>query len=614
MKNRGFLVPSLQKNQAPVLPAADLESMESGRLMARAVAANAKIAIQLPLARSFGAQLIRAWWAIASQGQQKPVPIREPFQDFHMVALAKPVANLASDLARVAAALPVESAAHFIGSIYTSMLPGEHRSSYGVFYTPPSLTERLIDQAESAGVDWTKARILDPACGGGAFLAPVARRVVAALKGTSEAILLRSLASRLRGYEIDPFAAWLSQVTLDAVLLPITHRTGRRLPVLVTVCDSLQKSPPKERFDLVIGNPPYGRITLKPEERERFKRSLFGHANLYGLFTDLALRHAKPNGIIAYVTPTSFLAGEYFKNLRALLGRDAPPVAIDFVAARKGVFDDVLQETSLTIYRRGRAAGPIQVEELTVHAESGVSSAATGTICLPSDPSQPWLLPRHANQSALVVNLVGMGHRLADWGYAVSTGPLVWNRKKSQLSARCGRNRVPLIWAEAVVAGGVFAWRAEKKNHTLYFELRAGDQSLIVDRPCVLLQRTTAKEQHRRLIAAALPVDFLREHRSVVIENHLNMIRPIVDVPAVPPEVLAAFFNSAAADNAFRCVSGSVAVSAYELESLPLPAPEELTELLVAVKDCAPTSRIEAICHALYAPREEHDSACLRQP
>jgi hypothetical protein len=42
-------------------------------------------------------------------------------------------------------------------------------------------------------------------------------------------------------------------------------------------------------------------------------------SNLYGLFTDLAAQLARRGGVIAYVTPTSFLAGEYFKSLRALL-------------------------------------------------------------------------------------------------------------------------------------------------------------------------------------------------------------------------------------------------------------------------------------------------------
>ena len=64
------------------------------------------------------------------------------------------------------------------------------------------------------------------------------------------------------------------------------------------------------------------------------------------------MRWTKPSGVIAYVTPTSFLAGEYFKALRSVLASDAPPVAVDFIEARRGVFEDVLQEALLATYRK----------------------------------------------------------------------------------------------------------------------------------------------------------------------------------------------------------------------------------------------------------------------
>src|SRR6202034_1726890 len=124
-------------------------------------------------------------------------------------------------------------------------------------------------------------------------------------------------------------------------------------PDYITVCDSLMTEH-KSCFDLVIGNPPFGRVSLPATQRERFARSLYGHANLYGLFTDLAVGLARPGGLISFLTPSSFLAGEYFKNLRAVLSREAPPVAIDFVTARKGVFEDVLQETVLATYRKSQ--------------------------------------------------------------------------------------------------------------------------------------------------------------------------------------------------------------------------------------------------------------------
>lgn len=581
-------------------------TLEAGRIMSRALAATFPEGERLALARAFGVRLVASWWQTLTADDGDAQPLRPLLQVLDVMELPDSASALADSIGASAATLKPEAAAYQIGLIYTGMLPSDHRGEYGIYYTPPSLTARLIAQATAAGVNWVTARVLDPACGGGAFLTPVAQKIIDTLPECSPAILIENIASRLRGYEIDAFGAWLSQVSLDAVVLPVARVAGRRLPVVVSVCNSLERSPPRDRFDLVIGNPPYGRVRLEERERERFKRSLYGHANLYGLFTDVALRHAKPHGVIAYVTPTSFLAGHYFKNLRALLARDAPPVTFDFVAVRRGVFDDVLQETLLATYRRGNLSVAASVYEITPIDDAQLDVSPVGNVALPADPSQPWLLPRTAHQASLVEQLAHMAHRLADWGYGVSTGPLVWNRFKSQLAQRPGRGRRPLIWAEAVTANGEFIFRAEKKNHAPYFEMRRGDEWLATDIPCVLLQRTTSKEQTRRLIAACLPEAFLKaQGGSVVVENHLNMIRPIVKKPAVPPAVVAAFFNSAAADRAFRCVSGSVAVSAYELEALPLPAPEYLEELRRLVEKGASRSQIDEACAKLYAERAE---------
>ena len=186
-------------------------------------------------------------------------------------------------------------------------------------------------------------------------------------------------------------------------------------------------------FELVVGNPPYGRITLSPELREKFRRSLFGHANLYGVFTDLALRFTRPGGVIAYVTPTSFLAGEYFKALRGLLGREAPPVSIDFIGKRKGVFADVLQEALLATYQRGGDPGVGRVHHLSEGPDGSIKATTAGAFNLPENPDQPWLMPRTEAQNALVSQAGMLPYRLADYGYKVSTGPLVWNRHKPSL-------------------------------------------------------------------------------------------------------------------------------------------------------------------------------------
>lgn len=575
------------------------DSLQSGRVMARAWSTQLDDRQRQPAAWAFIRVAMEAYAERYVSGPQI-LPAASVAVPHRLDTSAE---ELARTLGRAAASLSVEEACYQLSSCYTAMLPTALRSDLGAYYTPPALTDHLIGQASAAGVDFASEAVLDPACGGGAFLLPVALAMQKRLDHLSPSALLDHLATHLQGFEIDPFAAWLTQAWLQLAFADELRRAGRNeFPSVVRVCDSLEQVPDRA-FDLVIGNPPYGRTTLSPAMRSTYARSLYGHANLYGLFTDLALRWTKPGGVVAFVTPTSFLAGEYFKALRGVLSEEAPPQAIDFVMSRKGVFEDVLQETMLTVYRKaGKRSAGAAVSHLQLTRDSGLVVTKAGRFALPkASGNSPWLMPRMPDDTELVGCLTKMQVRLADWGYRVSTGPLVWNRYKTQLRAREAKDTHPLIWAEAVTADGQFIFRAEKRNHQPYFRIQAGDEWLVTSEPCVLLQRTTAKEQARRLIAAELPAAFLRQHGRVIVENHLNMVRPLPGVtPKVSPAALAAFLNSAVADAAFRCISGSVAVSAFELEALPLPAPEKMQRVDTLLARRASAATIDRYIRSLY--------------
>lgn len=572
---------------------------------ARSLAESTPPKLRLAYARSFCATAIERYWEKlrprCRQSLRPPPALPQP-----LVPPKREGLVVAEALAEAASKLGVDEAGYLVGRTYAAMLPEDFRSEHGVFYTPPTVVGRLLDSATAAGVDWEKCRALDPACGGGAFLGPVSRRMIAALKGADRRLVLRSLEARIAGYEIDPFAAWISAVFLDATLNEEIGSAADERFAPIQVCDSLTCADTNEEFDLVVGNPPYGRVRLTPAQRLLYRRSLFGHANLYGLFLDLALRRVKQGGVIAYVTPTGFLCGEYFKNLRALLGAEAPPLALDFISQRAGVFDDVLQETLLTVFRKSvpQAEMRTQVNFVEVTPKRSVTATSAGDALLPESAQDPWIVPRVPSATALVSRLRTMPTRLAHWGYGVSTGPLVWNRFKDRMRHMPEAQAVPLIWAEAVGADGEFVFRAARRNHAPYFAVRDNEDFLLVDKPCVLLQRTTSKEQARRLVAAELPQAFLDKHGgAVTVENHLNMVVPTGPTPSVDTAALAAFLNSSIADRVFRCISGTVAVSAYELEAMPLPPPWTMKELSLLLSGPHTRAQIDEYCGRLYGER-----------
>lgn len=497
-------------------------------------------------------------------------------------------------------------AGFLVGQLYTALLPDSEQKKFGAYYTPPALVDRLLDLVDQADFDWANGSIVDPACGGAAFLAPLATRMAERSRRRGHVRVLTDIEDRLCGAEIDPFAAWISQVLLDIALRDLSKKVGRLPRVPVMTLDSLRSDRiRKQRFDLVIGNPPYGKITLPSQERENFKRSLFGHANLYGLFTDLAVDLAKDSGLIAFVTPTSFLGGEYFKNLRRLLSELAPLSKLDFVNDREGVFQGVLQETLLAIFDKKRTNRTSRVDVNLLHPEGrgeGISVERIGEARNIRRDGGPWLLPRSKPQSLLVRRMGDMPRRLSDYGFGVSTGQLVWNRHKSQLRAEFEPDSFPIIWAEAVAADGSFEFQAARRNHLPYLSLDGRQHHLVNHEPCILVQRTTAKEQRRRIISAVIPNSFVLEYPGYVVENHLNMVYR-TNGSEIGFAAVAALLNSHSLDQAFRCINGSVAVSAYELNALPLPNPDQMTELQDALDARVNHEELEELISSFYLYR-----------
>jgi hypothetical protein len=130
---------------------------------------------RLSHARAFCTAVIASYWETLCKRHKttmkvRPMPLPVP-------TLAIDVQRTANDVGSMIAVFPVEDAGYLIGSIYTVMLPTALRSQLGAYYTPPPLVTRLLDLAEQAGFDFTHGTVINPAWGGGAFLAPVALRM-----------------------------------------------------------------------------------------------------------------------------------------------------------------------------------------------------------------------------------------------------------------------------------------------------------------------------------------------------------------------------------------------------------------------------------------------------
>ena len=274
-------------------------------------------------------------------------------------------------------------------------------------------------------------------------------------------------------------------------------------------------------------------------------------------------------GVLAALVPTSFTSGLYFHKLRGYLAANASLDSVTFVEDRSGVFAGVLQETCLAVFSRRRN------RKVEVSRANG-TIVSVATVPVPKGGG-PWLIPREAADAATAAAAAKMPLTLKAAGWHASTGPLVWNRRKHDLHSRPSSNRTRVLWA-ADFEDGVIG-QNQNRNSLRYLTTvgTPDEKTMVLTGEAVLVQRTTAPEQTRRLVATDLSPDILAKLSGrVVIENHVNVLRPTIDAPLLDRATLARVLQTKAMDRLIRCISGSVAVSSYELGSLPLPAVDVL--------------------------------------
>ncbi|MEJ5915942.1 Eco57I restriction-modification methylase domain-containing protein, partial [Pseudokineococcus sp. 1T1Z-3] len=412
-----------------------------------------------------------------------------------------------------------------LGQAYTASLAPGARARHGRHYTPATLAEVVWARARTASGAPKSARalpgrVLDPSCGAGALLLPPLREHLQATRAQEGAFVLAGLPRLVSGVDADPVAAWIANVVLAAEMLPTLQRTPpkarRPLPRLVEVGDGLADH---GSAHTVLMNPPYGRVRLTAEDRARFAHVLWGHANLYAMFVAAGLSALEDGGVLSALVPTSLTAGRYSTNLRGALAREAALRDVVFVADRSGSFAGVLQETCVATFSGRRH------QHSTVAAVEDGETVEVARVPAPRGDG-PWLLPRGADDAAVAAAAATMPNTLRSSGWRVSTGPLVWNRRSADLHPRAGGQRLRVVWAADIDGGRLH--RDKARDHTRWLRMRdAHDRAVnALTGPAVLVQRTTAPEQARRLVAADLSPDLLEQWGgSVVVENHVNVLR-----------------------------------------------------------------------------------------
>jgi len=143
----------------------------------------------------------------------------------------------------------------FIQTFFSDLI--RHKS--GEFYTPKFLAKKMVEESYEFG-----EKVLDPSCGSAIFLVEILKIIISSNKPEEEKI---AAINNLNGYEINPISIFIAKINF---LLLLREKVSKiKFNFFLTDALFPSESRPQERFDLVIGNPPW--YTLRDIESIEFQ-------------------------------------------------------------------------------------------------------------------------------------------------------------------------------------------------------------------------------------------------------------------------------------------------------------------------------------------------------
>ena len=200
----------------------------------------------------------------------------------------------------------------------------------GRYYTPIDLAEFIVRW----GMDERVSKILEPSCGDGVFL---------------EALRLYDGDFNCKGIEISADEAALAS---ERLLL------DDRFNVLVSDFYEYYNSNREERYDFILGNPPYIRYQYLTEQQRDIQSDLLlvnqmrpnKLINAWVAFTVAAISLMEDNSKIAFIIPAELFQVKYAEQLRSYLMQNLNEITL--LTFDELIFDGIDQEVVVLLGRK----------------------------------------------------------------------------------------------------------------------------------------------------------------------------------------------------------------------------------------------------------------------
>ena len=461
---------------------------------------------------------------------------------------------------------------------YIMSKPKDMRKSLGQFFTSKATARFMAELFDIPHKDTIK--ILDPGAGSGilsAAIIEVIDKSHPAIKNIELTCYETNCDIITLLIENIEFIKRLARVKLTAEIISDDYLLSQADDFTGT----LSASATQQKYDIVIGNPPYFKLAKDAPEAVSMPEVCYGAPNIYFLFASMSLFNLCENGEMVYIIPRSWTSGAYFFRFRNYLLHHGKITDIHIFASRKKVFDneDVLQETMIMKLRKTNIT-PSTVR-ITSSTDSKDFSMKTELIMpygiVVSGREQYVYLITSQEEAEVLQKVNAFEKPMPSMGLKMKTGLTVDFRNRELLRNSNGDNIVPLFYSQHIKDGRV-VFPIGKENEYMSDELPGMVQ---INRNYLFVKRFTAKEERRRLQCAVYFANNYPEYEKISTQNKINFI-DTTDNSEMTEELVCGLYivlNSTLYDIYYRILNGSTQVNATEMNTIPIPARNDLERL-----------------------------------
>ena len=497
-----------------------------------------------------------------------------------------------------------------VGEWYVSTKTQAYRKGHGLYLTPVAVADFMAGKLHPSGGE---VRLLDPAAGAGILCCAA---VEALLEHERPPESVGVVAYEVDAGLVEPLSAVFGYLTewcrtQHGVTVDVQVRQAdfvmAHAGALEHVGGLFPHTEDDGKFDIVISNPPYFKLSKTDPRAAAAASVVHGQPNIYALFMAVSAALLRQNGEFVCIAPRSFTSGEYFRRFRDVFFDMIRPTQVHVFGSRRDTFSrhEVLQENVVLAGTRcDRWSSEGDQQALVVSSSRGIRDIGDPswqsvplTVALDLNTDDKVLrLPQCPEDERVLAMVDSWPYRLADLDMNISTGPVVAFRAADHIEeqGQFPNSHVPLLWMNHVQEMQV-TWPLNGRKAE-YISRFGAAKLLVPNENYVLLRRFSSKEQPRRLTAAPYIAREL-ETSAIGLENHLNYVhRPNGRLSEDEVWGLAALYNSHLLDTYFRCVNGNTQVSATELRAMPLPKHDVIIALGKRVKQSTdPTENLDPV-------------------